>query len=309
MNRGYITIATGDRKYYQMAVNLLHSYRNHTKVDLPFAILCDEENEYTKEFDQVIIMHHSFKSYMDKLMLYQYIPFDETIFLDSDMLILSDPSEMWDDFSMSDDVSCYGDVLSLNAPNGWFDVSKCDKYKDKLNYNVDFHGGVYFLRKTLRCKETFELAINIVNNYSDYGFKYFEKPADEPVIALAMVIEGMKPCQKNMPGLFWPSYRQRIKVNKKGQVIVDRKLRKIVFLHFGTINICRCEYVFLSMIENKKYSGKSFSKKELRNAYEIAKRQTFKFQLRQDILHMGGAVLRKLLPDRINRKIIGYLKK
>ena len=45
--KGFVTIATGDSKYYQMAVNLLLSYRHFTKSPYPFAIISDRENEYT----------------------------------------------------------------------------------------------------------------------------------------------------------------------------------------------------------------------------------------------------------------------
>ena len=47
MTHGFITIATGDAQYYKIAVNLLHSYRWFSKAPVPFAILADQENEYT----------------------------------------------------------------------------------------------------------------------------------------------------------------------------------------------------------------------------------------------------------------------
>lgn len=49
INRGFFTIATGDEKYYRFANNLLKSYRLHN-TKYPFAILCDRENQYTKDF-------------------------------------------------------------------------------------------------------------------------------------------------------------------------------------------------------------------------------------------------------------------
>ena len=55
MTRGFITIATGRDKYYEMAKNLVLSYRLYCDAPVPFAILCDKENEYTQAFDQVIL--------------------------------------------------------------------------------------------------------------------------------------------------------------------------------------------------------------------------------------------------------------
>ena len=54
MSHGFLTIATGDEKYYRMASSLLHSYRHFSKFPLPFTILADRENEYTAEFDDVM---------------------------------------------------------------------------------------------------------------------------------------------------------------------------------------------------------------------------------------------------------------
>ena len=56
MTRGMITIATVDVHYYRIAANLLLSYRIFSDNPLPFAIIAEEENEYTALFDKVIIM-------------------------------------------------------------------------------------------------------------------------------------------------------------------------------------------------------------------------------------------------------------
>ena len=41
--RGFITIATGEEKYYRFAVNLLMSYRLYCPNPMPFAIMCDQK--------------------------------------------------------------------------------------------------------------------------------------------------------------------------------------------------------------------------------------------------------------------------
>ena len=53
--KGFLTIATGKEEYYQIASNLLRSYHMFCKMPLPFAILADRKNEYTEEFDDVIL--------------------------------------------------------------------------------------------------------------------------------------------------------------------------------------------------------------------------------------------------------------
>ena len=47
MTRGFVTIATGDEQYYRIAANLLRSYRFFSASPMPFALICDRENEYS----------------------------------------------------------------------------------------------------------------------------------------------------------------------------------------------------------------------------------------------------------------------
>lgn len=42
-SRGFVTIATGDEKYYKLAVRLVRSYRDHCSDNVPFAIICDQK--------------------------------------------------------------------------------------------------------------------------------------------------------------------------------------------------------------------------------------------------------------------------
>ena len=69
MTRGFITIATGKKQYYEIAVNLLRSYRYFAKEKYPFAIIAEEENECTALFDDVILTNEAMHSFMDKLLL------------------------------------------------------------------------------------------------------------------------------------------------------------------------------------------------------------------------------------------------
>lgn len=93
--RGFITIATGEEKYYRFAVNLLMSYRLYCPNPMPFAIMCDQENTYTAEFDQAVLFRKSEHPYFDKFELLKLAPYDETIFIDADCLAYGDLNEFW----------------------------------------------------------------------------------------------------------------------------------------------------------------------------------------------------------------------
>lgn len=90
MERGFVTIATGDEWYYRIAINLLRSYRLFSENPMPFALICDRERKETEEFDKVILMEEPSCTYLDKLRLPEYIPYDETIFVDADSLAFRD---------------------------------------------------------------------------------------------------------------------------------------------------------------------------------------------------------------------------
>ena len=110
MTRGFITIATGADRYYQLAKNLLLSYKLYSDSPCPFAILCDRENEYTALFDRVVLFQPGQHPYFDKFELLKRSPFEETIFVDADCLAYADLNGYWAYFAGADDFS--------KVPNG-----------------------------------------------------------------------------------------------------------------------------------------------------------------------------------------------
>lgn len=300
--RGFVTIATGSEKYYKLALQLLYSYKAHCKGTVPFAIICDRKNEYTREFDKTVVVEHPHYSYMDKLLLYKYSPFEESIFIDADSLILADLKDIWNDFADMDDVSCYGVSLPLESEKGWFSYGDCKEYKNKISFLIDLHGGIYYFRKTKRCKEIFEQAIKLSREYSKYNFRNFVDPADEPVMAMSMAICGCHPCEKKMRVLFIPSYYGKVKVNLEGKIYLFGEERKEEICHFGTNNTALFLYKFLASVEEYKYfhkEEKTFFPKE----YFLLRVKTFPQNCRAFTQHLVGKILRKILPVDIVEKI------
>ena len=297
--KGFITIATGNEKYYILARNLLRSYKNNCKnEDIPFCIICDRKNEYTEEFDDVVIIENPNNSYMDKLLLYKYSPYEETIFIDADSLILADPSCLWNDFSNSDDVSCYGVSLPLDSDKGWFDYENCGDYKDQIKFLIDLHGGIYYFRKSKRCEQIFKQAISIASEYTKYKFKNFSKPADEPVMAFSMAISHCCPYEGKMRLIFVPSYRGRLRVNKKGELLIksDSNVYKSadeVICHFATPNTRLFIYKFLVFICEQKYLHGN-KKYTVFDYYKI-RLMTLPMNVKATLRHMAGRFLRKIL--------------
>lgn len=300
-SRGFVTIATGDEKYYKLAVRLVRSYRDHCSDNVPFAIICDQKNEYTQEFDFAIVMESPSKSYMDKLLIYRYSPFDETIFIDADSLVLSDISALWTDYASEDDVSCSGAVYPLDSDRGWFTYEGCEKYKDQIRYVIDLHGGLYYFRKNARCRAIFETAISLAEEYESLGFRAFSRPADEPVLALSMAIHDCRPCTKPAHLLFVPSYRGQLRVNPDGDLFLKGKRINIEIIHFATPNTERFLYQYLAAkLEQSRIAGKSYNSFFL---YWKIKFKTAPNECKAAARHLIGQMLRRILPANIVQRL------
>lgn len=207
--RGFVTIATGHERYYRLAANLLHSYRRFAKEPLPFALIADRKNQYTEEFDDVIIIPDPENSYNDKLKLFRELPYDETIFIDADSLAYGDLNEWWKLFENSGDFSLFGYAWrDLTCGRGWFVPSGMGEFEEKIHFIPDFNGGVYYMRNTEACGEVFRVAEHCARHYTDYRFNGFSTPADEPVLALGMAVCGFEPVNKDDELVFAPRRKQ-----------------------------------------------------------------------------------------------------
>lgn len=205
MTRGFVTIATGSENYYRIARNLLRSYRLFTASPMPFALICDKENEYTEEFDSVVVLENPFRSYVDKLFIPDFTPFDETIFIDSDCLAYRDLNAFWDAFENGPDFSAFGKNYPVTYNYAWFKKENVGEFADRIKSIPDFIGGVYFFRKTPCLKAFTETVWYIYDHYHDYTFRQFEDPCDEPIFALAMSVHGFTTAgDRSLPICFYP---------------------------------------------------------------------------------------------------------
>lgn len=238
LTKGFITVATGKEQYYKIAQNFLRSYRFTTKEPLPFAVLCEEENEYTKEFDIVKVYPKATRSYLDKLEMFELLPFDINIFIDADCLAFRDINRLFDIFENADDFCCYGRVLPLDDKTGWFEYDNLsDELKNQIDYVVGLHGGIYYMRKTEKCKAVFDCAKEFSKNYADYNFKgNFQTPGDEPVVALSMAVNNCKPIPHDFTSIicYWEHENQFVFDIKNGVAVAKDDDISTDIVHWGT---------------------------------------------------------------------------
>ncbi len=238
LTKGFVTIATGKEQYYEIAKNLLLSYRFTTKKPLPFAILCDDENEYTKDFDHVRIFPDPKCAYLDKLNMFDLLPYDINIFIDADCLCFGDINRLFDIFENADDFCCYGRVLPLDDKTGWFEYDNLNADLQKqINYVVGLHGGIYYIRKTEKAKKVLDDAKAFTKSYADYKFKgKFETPGDEPVVALSMAVNGCKPIPHDFSSLIcWWEHENLFDLDITQKTAFCKPLNvKTDIVHWGT---------------------------------------------------------------------------
>ena len=238
VTRGFVTIATGKEKYYQLAHTLVLSYKQTSKAPMPFALICDRENEYTAAFDDIVHLQNPTFSYLDKIELLKITPYDETIFIDADCIAFGDLNRYWDYFDGATDVSCFGGILPMDSKDGWFYQDTIGDYANQVSYIPHFHGGVYFIRRGDLCDKIYEDCMQIKADYSNYRFAYFKKPADEPIIALSMALHNCKPVKRHPECCaYFPSIHKTLVTDyfkNKCQITVDGKRENALLVHYAT---------------------------------------------------------------------------
>ncbi len=296
LTKGFITIATGREQYYKIAQNLLRSYRFTTKDPLPFALLCDAENEYTKEFDDVRIFDEAKCNYLDKLEMYDYLPYDINIFIDADCLCFSDINRLFDIFECADDFCCYGRVLSLDDKTGWFEYENLnDDLQKQIEYVVGLHGGIYYMRKTEKCKRVLDKAKDFALNYADYKFKgKFTNPGDEPLVALSMAINKCKPIPHEFSSLIcWWEHENAFKLNITNRYAYCIPLNtKTDIVHWGTRFTTSIPY--RKEIAALELVLQGANEKEIKNSNKHFDKLAFKEKINKFIIRVINKIKRTL---------------
>lgn len=206
MTRGFVTVATGKVDYYKQAYYMLKSFRLHNP-EVKFAILCDRANEYTEEFDDVIVLSDAKCNYQDKARLLTDCPYDENIFIESDCIIYHNLDFFWDILSNQWDFTCFG--WNDSSVDVWISSQECldgicnavGKKFDKVSV---FNPGYLFIRNSENTKKMFDdisvMEKYLINNwYGDKKMFLQGNLRDDPLFCFAMAINGMRCAAK--PGV------------------------------------------------------------------------------------------------------------
>lgn len=282
MKKGFVTIATGNDRYYIMARNLLRSYRQNCDQPMPFALIADRENEFTAEFDDVVILDQPTHSWMDKMRLLDCCPYDENLFIDADCLVYRDINFLWDLYQNADDFSSFGKALPLDDQSGWFTNQAADVYP--IKFCTHLHGMLYFIRKSDTLAHMKALCDDIIANYEKVTFKGFnDKLADEPVYALAMAVMNLHPVDRQPEYYCFVPYATKFASNYARRTVAfdnptDGAVDGCAIVHWGNRNTMRAQYRFdAGAVNGCQNSGSGFS----RFRYHVMYEQSVALRLQQ----------------------------
>lgn len=147
MSKGIVLIALG-LDYTKLAYNLTKSIKKHSNIKI--ACITDSNNtDLIEVFDEIIrpkacdyVEGYMFNPFKLKTYLYDYSPFDETIYLDVDAVCLKSIDDLFSDFKIQE-VERYSEENIGKSDCVWFsrDVDLFSLYNlcnDYIEYNTSF---------------------------------------------------------------------------------------------------------------------------------------------------------------------------
>jgi hypothetical protein len=236
---GILLIAQGKQRYFNMAVNLVKSLRlNHGL--LPVALVTDHPvSEKEKQlFDHIIPIDPAYGTgFSQKMRMYGYSPFSQTLFIDVDCLVVNSLSEILEGLSKQD--VCVLGTKKFQGPLVGTTVEKLRLVYPQIDGLPVFNGGVYYFKKNERAKAIFDFALHIFHDrYNELGLHLFNgKPGDEPVMTIALAHYACEPFDDNGKGMYTPVGQSgifRMDILKKYCSFVKHgKTVEPVIMHFG----------------------------------------------------------------------------
>lgn len=211
MKRGILLIAIGNESYIRMAAVMAASIRCND-AGLSIAVVTDIplEERYKQLFDHTILLPqkdyiiNDKKEYVrSKLLVYQLSPFDETIFLDVDQVLLPGKkiSQLFEELK---EVELTFANTGPAAVSVWVDLHEIkEKYGDKPFWN--FHSELFYFKKGKIAKKYFAAALKVYDNAQlKTAFPFAGgKMADELAFQIASIQTGIYPHKDNWTPNFW----------------------------------------------------------------------------------------------------------
>jgi hypothetical protein len=224
---GIITIAQGDKRYVEMAKALALSLIK-TNPEIKRGVITDAaQQEFDGLYDIYIPYNESYgKGLNQKLYLDKYSPFEETLFIDADCLVVTSLNNMLT-LCRNYTFVVFGGPISTDI---WYmDVAAtCNKFN--LSSIPLFNGGTYYFKNGSTTTCIYDKARELKENYTENGFEIFRGSInEEPLIAVAMAINNTEAIEDNGIGMRTPIgilgplqidvLNNKCRFNKEGEMV------------------------------------------------------------------------------------------
>jgi hypothetical protein len=200
---GFLTIAQGADKYILMAKNLGYSLKI-SNPNVKRAVVTDSDDvELHKIYHIVIPIDKSVGvGVQQKLQMFDYSPFERTIFIDCDCIVIRELDFLWRNFFGSS-VNVIGSKFD-NYTHWGINVAGL-KAKIDINYLIRFNGGLYYFVKDSVAAQIFQTAQDLLVTYTDLGIDGFRGGInEEPLMSIAMSRAGIAPLDDEGRGMYTP---------------------------------------------------------------------------------------------------------
>jgi hypothetical protein len=188
--RGILTLAHGARRYTNMAKVLAQSLRVHC-AGIPRALITDSTDpSLNRLYDIQVPLKPEFgKGLQQKLYLDAYSPFDETLFIDSDCLVVRNVAGIWSYF----DGIPVGVIGGPMRDGYWFGDIAAIRSRFGLESIPRFNSGMVYFDRSEKAAAVFSTAREIMRDYESLGFTPMRTGGknDEPVLAVALALHGV----------------------------------------------------------------------------------------------------------------------
>lgn len=273
MTRGILMIALGHSNYHHMAVMLAASIKD-AEPTLNICLVTDTavSEKYAKLFDQVktapkkIYQVGQSNEYIKaKLFMYDLSPYDETIFLDVDQIVIPG-RKLSPVFTELKDVDLTFSNTGLAGTSVWVDLEEVKKmYGDKKPF-WNFHSEFVYFKKADNVNAYFQWAKKI---YQTRKLKTVVKfgngrMADELAFQLAALETGLYPHKENWTPNFWFNRHKNL-AGKYPYQLTDFITYSIGGNHLTPF--VKAQYNILAK--------SLFAKMKLPNPYQVTDKRTF----------------------------------
>lgn len=228
---GVLTLAFGHRRFLDQAETLALSLKRHMPMT-KIAVVTDLDPE-PGLFDVVVpLVPERGKSFLQKLWIDRYSPFDKTVFIDSDCLIgrdFTDQIESIERYSFTPVCEKYLEPGQVDG-DGWVDdIEKALALCGGRVY-PKFNGGVYYFDRSDAARKVFEIARSIQTRAREFGLDRpnGREPGDEPIFALALSSLDMLPLYDDHGTLM------RTPIGISGGISMDNAFGSFSFLKYGS---------------------------------------------------------------------------